>query len=259
MKKRLLLLVLLLPFSQIYSIEKYSTRQNFTTSMVIPCHDAHAKFLPRLLKSIENYSILPDEVVISLSGTKNLSEDFIAQLENHKWQFPLVLLKNESTLTEGQNRNRACRQAKMEIIISHDADDLSHPNRLEIIKYFFETYKVDHLMHGLTTIKISQPEKIWTLPPARNIQFISNTGSIRFGDLGITIGNGPNAFKKVLFKKIQYLETDTGGGCDVVFNNRAIKKASASIILLNKNFYIYNIFASAYSHIRQLECGLSLK
>ena len=41
--------------------------ETLKTSIIIPCHPKHAQYLYELLKFYENQTILPNEVVISLS------------------------------------------------------------------------------------------------------------------------------------------------------------------------------------------------
>jgi glycosyltransferase involved in cell wall biosynthesis len=49
--------------------------------------------------------------------------------------------------TAGANRNRGSAIARGDVLIYQDADDLPHPQRVEIIAGLFEKYRIDHLMH----------------------------------------------------------------------------------------------------------------
>ena len=50
----------------------------------------------------------------------------------------------------GKNRNRAAAATTGAIIIYQDADDLPHPQRVELIKRAFEEHEIDHLIHLYT-------------------------------------------------------------------------------------------------------------
>ena len=52
-------------------------------------------------------------------------------------------------MIDGDNRTLAMHQATGDIFIFSDADDLPHPQRVEVTKYFFENFEVDHIIHGL--------------------------------------------------------------------------------------------------------------
>ena len=58
------------------------------------------------------------------------------------------LLHSTAPCTTGQNRNRGFDAAAGDVLIYQDADDIPHPQRVEIIAGLFETYEIEHLMHG---------------------------------------------------------------------------------------------------------------
>jgi len=99
------------------------------------------------MNALCNQTVLPDEVVISLSEIDKLNPALIKKFENKKYPFPVKLIKHRELLWAGPNRNSACEHAIGDIFICQDADDLPHPQRIEIIKYFFENFDVNHLIH----------------------------------------------------------------------------------------------------------------
>lgn len=123
-------------------------RENMTTSVIIPCIPLHVQYLSSLLESYKNQSIPPDEVVISLSEAQDVHSDRLKQLEEQERPFPVTILRNFEKLSAGSNRNRAFDTSSGDIIICQDADDIPHNRRVEVIKFFFENYYVDHLMHS---------------------------------------------------------------------------------------------------------------
>ncbi len=104
------------------------------TSIIIPCHPRHACHLYDLISLYEEQTVLPDEIVISLSQSNQVSEEIIHNIESTPWAFSVKLLKSDKKLYAGQNRNRACDKAAGDIFICQDADDLPHPQRVEIIQ-----------------------------------------------------------------------------------------------------------------------------
>ena len=143
----LALLFFLWSFPEIFAIEKRLTPLSLTTSVIIPCHQKHAKHLPELVMSFTKQTVLPDEIIISLSDYKKVDPSVLEKIASSDYPFSVTLLQFENALSAGKNRNRACAEAIGDILICHDADDLSHPQRIAIIKYFFENFVVDHLVH----------------------------------------------------------------------------------------------------------------
>ena len=118
-----------------------------TTSVIIPCTSCHFKHLFELLQCYQNQTCLPNEVVISLSETQLLHDGQIDDLEQFPWSFRLQIIRDIEKRSAGENRNIACAHATGDIFLCQDADDIPHPQRVEIIKYIFEKYRVDHLIH----------------------------------------------------------------------------------------------------------------
>ena len=88
-------------------------------SVVIPCHTRHVLYLPDVLKSLDEQTVKPDEII--------------------------VMASNESA---GVNRQRGAVASKGDIIVYQDADDLAHRQRIELIRYaFLMNTDVVHVMH----------------------------------------------------------------------------------------------------------------
>jgi len=122
-------------------------QKDLKVSVIIPCYYGHAKHLYALLRILENQTLLPDEVVISLSESHKVPPIIFDVLQQEKWSFPVVLVTSEEQLYAGQNRNRACEHAMGDVFICQDADDVPHPQRVEIIKYCFKRYDLNFLIH----------------------------------------------------------------------------------------------------------------
>ena len=64
-----------------------------------------------------------------------------------------TVVHSDRPFTAGANRNRASVVATGGVLIYQDADDLPHPQRVEIIAALFENYAIDHLMHYFYHLK----------------------------------------------------------------------------------------------------------
>jgi len=117
------------------------------TSIIIPCYHKHAPFLPNLLDKLAMQTFIPDEVVISLSEVDLVSDDLLMTLKNGIYPYELVLLETQEIKWCGQNRNLACSVATGDILICQDADDIPHPQKIEIIVYFFMNTDAVHILH----------------------------------------------------------------------------------------------------------------
>ncbi len=124
--------------------------KSMTTSVIVPCVARHFFWLSGLLESYQHQTVVPDEIVVSLSEVEKLEPKHIDNLENGLWDFKLKILRNKGVILDGDNRTIAMDNSTGEILIFSDADDLPHPQRVEISKFFLENYEVDHILHGLT-------------------------------------------------------------------------------------------------------------
>jgi len=126
------------------------------TSLVIPCTPNHfANNLFSVLKSYENGTVEPDEVIISLSQSpllKNYKIDpeylkYFSLCSKGEVFKKFKIISHKEKKTHGPNRQAGSVESTGDVIIYGDADDLAHPQRVEIIKYFFKNYDIVHLNH----------------------------------------------------------------------------------------------------------------
>jgi glycosyltransferase involved in cell wall biosynthesis len=110
--------------------------------VAIPCYYGHINNLTNLLDSIENQSVKPNKVVVSSSSTKEL-------FETKKYSFPLEIIITEQHKNAAQNRNiAASRLNDMDYITFMDADDIMHPQRIEILLKVFQDTDCDIVLHN---------------------------------------------------------------------------------------------------------------
>ena len=142
----MLAIAFLVAFSELAGLEERSFSSPMTTSVIIPCHYMHFYLIQDLLTQFERQTAVPDEVVISLARShyEKLDQAAIAAICGRSWAFTLkVVLAEDAVSSPGKNRNRACECSSGDLLICQDADDIPHPQRIEIIKHLFEHYRVD--------------------------------------------------------------------------------------------------------------------
>lgn len=110
--------------------------------VAIPCYNKHIPYLKICLDSIAAQTCLPSEVVVSCSST---TYDEIPQW---KYPFHLQILTFTDVYNPAKNRNIAASQLTTDIITFFDADDIMHPQRIELLKNAFETHWCDIILHG---------------------------------------------------------------------------------------------------------------
>jgi cellulose synthase/poly-beta-1,6-N-acetylglucosamine synthase-like glycosyltransferase len=116
--------------------------------VAIPCYIGHVEPLFQLLDSIQNQSLLPDKVVVSCSSTK-VSEFDIYYEKMKTYSFSLQIITNEEKKNAAQNRNIAAfNLSDVNFISFIDADDIMHPQRIEIILKAFEEHGSDIILHN---------------------------------------------------------------------------------------------------------------
>jgi len=120
----------------------------YNISVLVPCIHKHAIYLHDLLNSYKEQTLLPSEIIISISESDKVDSKIIDEIENDLWPFDLKILKTPEKKYAGENRNAACEVALGELIILQDADDIPNAYRIEIIKYFFDKYQFDILIHA---------------------------------------------------------------------------------------------------------------
>ena len=110
--------------------------------VAIPCFDKHIPYLFLLLDSIEVQTVHPDKVCVSCSSTAILPP-------SKKYSFPLEIILTKDKRNAAQNRNIATSQLRdMDYITFMDADDIMHPQRIEILRNIFKEHQSDMILHN---------------------------------------------------------------------------------------------------------------
>ena len=243
------------------------------TTLVIPATDGNFNYLRCILSHYQDGSVKPDQVIVSLSNAhlvnniQDLEQRFDGVFEDFR------ILKHTQRMVQGPNRDAASMAADNDIIISNDADDIPHPQRVEVIKHCFEKLDILHLNHAYQTreqttfepidleqIKHLTPQQVFDhhfpryegqeytgrRPQAQQYGFPYCYGAwMPWGDEASTMAGAP-AFHRDVFKTLRWrqqeeLAWDYDFCLDVVFNLRK------SIIIDSKLMW-YNLLPT---HIRR--------
>jgi len=246
-----------------------STDQNHTISVIIPCIASHIKYLSELLDSIANQTLIPNEVVISISQITKQNNLDIEMLKQQDWPFKLIIKSTYERKFAGENRNIAIQHSTGDLIICQDADDLAHPQRIEIIHQIFSETQFDLLLHYFSKYR-DKSKDIHHLKNLieeyQNINFtdfnyinltkngindifshFSTTKYIKdnvpfssFLPTGVHLGNC--AFNRKVFDKIKY--TNRRSGQDYYFVRKVISHYN-NIILVNIPLVFYIIIRTS--------------
>lgn len=214
------------------------------TSVIVPCHQKHVCHLPELLEQLSLQTVCPDEVVISASGLVVENELMLNSLEAHAWPFQLKILRSQAYNNAAKNRNNCLKSVSHDLIICQDADDLPHPQRIEIIKYFFEKYGIFHLLHSFIDIKLASDyllkydlDKIPTIKVQNHQElYVRN----------IKVANGPCAFRRSVLRKVKGWNTAFNLSEDNRFNSEVYKNFKNKCMVLPIPIYFVNWHASTY-------------
>ena len=109
---------------------------SYSTTVCIPTNLKNIKYLPELIESINNQTLLPQEIIIVINGTSRSKDDLEEILKDLRKK-----LKDKSNyrfiFSEipglSRARNVGIRECKSEIILFGDDDDVWHPNKIEKI------------------------------------------------------------------------------------------------------------------------------
>jgi hypothetical protein len=241
MKAFICLLLLCINLYSADSIRKRKSTTSYTASIIVPCHHSHAKHLKRLCESYSEQTCLPEEIVISLSGYKKTNQEYIDQVQNTQWPFPVRFVFSEDEKTEGQNRNLAAKSASGDILIGQDADDLPHCQRVEIIKYFFNSHDIVHLIHCMVGVDDH-------FPFYENFAEIQSHHRSHFGEvfqLNLPLAGGPVAIKRSIFPRVKW-EEQYGIGIDTRFNTAVYAKYKKTLIISAKIYKYFWAIDSVY-------------
>lgn len=118
-----------------------------TIGVAVPCYNKHIKYLPALLQSINKNTIKPIKVVVSCSSvTTEIDLVVLKEICAQVYDFKLLILATGESKNAAENRNIATKYIDTDIVSYFDADDIMHPQRLELIQTAFTQYPKTHIV-----------------------------------------------------------------------------------------------------------------
>jgi hypothetical protein len=218
-------------------LKKLPEKSNLTTSIIIPCHSKHAIHLPKLLNYLKNQTVLPNEVVISISESKNVDDAIKLFLKDTDFPFLLKPIYSMNKVSAGGNRNIAASNATGDLIICNDADDFPHCQRVEVIKHYFENYDIDVLIHSYF-IEDMGFDKIFLDIDSYDVYPFNKIPK------NIKVHTGCPALKKNVFSSIKWVDKFISYE-DTIFIKEARRKFK-NVFFINAEIYEYNNQFSSY-------------
>jgi glycosyltransferase involved in cell wall biosynthesis len=206
-------------------------------SVIIPCHPVHATHLYRLLEILEQQTVLPDEVIVSICECRAMPSTVLTRIEQRAWAFPVRLVMAEKQLFPGQNRNYGSMHATGNVFVYQDCDDEPHPQRIEIIKLLFATYDIDLLMHRF--IKLHNQSRM----PVFHYSYVDFLWPSDYESQipGKDIHNGNIAVSKRVFSSFKWPEKRTGEDEDY---NRMLYGHIEKRLIVHTPLLMYRYFLS---------------
>ena len=131
------------------------------SSIVIPCIMDDVPNLDNLLKTIQEQTIQPTEIIVALSSVP--AGYAIGELNKQLQTIvdaPLSVLGTSEKCYAGVNRNRGADASKGDYILFMDADDLMHPQCVEIILRTFIDKDPIAIVHGFVKLQGDLPRAI---------------------------------------------------------------------------------------------------
>ena len=148
---KFIIFTLIIIFVVLYLINRnyiynYNIRSNII-SIGVPCILKHVKHLPTLIQSINNQTLLPYEIIISLSSTDKITGEYIRNKINEISKVHVKVIDTIDEKYAGDNRNICVENCNTELISFIDADDELCPTRTEVLEKVYKEYDYDVLYH----------------------------------------------------------------------------------------------------------------
>lgn len=203
-----------------------------TVGLVICAYKGHIPHLKRLFASIEAQTRKPDMVVVSCSSTEPHDMPYSPDV----YSFPLLIHTHSEKKNAAQNRNYGASLLTTDIISFIDADDIMHPQRIEIIYDSFTKYDIYVFLHSTelySTIPFEEQPQTIAFSPIYTYEFVLNqlyrcpwgSAQLHVDKRGETITCGHISVLRSILTDISFRETaDYHGKEDTIFATDIIQK-----------------------------------
>lgn len=200
--------------------------------IAVSCYVNHLPLLLELFDSIESQTRLPDKVVVSCSSTSEEKE-----LKNiKKYSFEYEIIYTNEYKNAASNRNIAISHLlDMEYVTFIDADDIMHPQRIELLLRVYEETNGDIIFHNFSFENNLTP--IYDLKYTINELFTSQSGCIT-SNYNYNIHHSQCTVRRYILEFVSFNE-------DPMYNRKEDSKFCYDIFQLRNvvNVYIMNVLS----------------
>jgi len=183
--------------------------------VAIPAYIGHIDQLFKLLDSIQIQTNIPNKVVVSCSSTKKSDFELDCYFEKlQRYSFYLEIITTEEKKCAAQNRNIAAfKLSDMDYITFIDADDIMHPQRIEILLKVFQEHDSDIILHNYHNSEIIdgitkkiESHEIIVRPNSLKQSYSGCVTHKYYYGRNDKIQHGHVSIKQTIFNKIQFPE-----------------------------------------------------
>jgi len=174
------------------------------TSLIIPTYNEE-KSIKRLMESVFNQTVLPDEIIIVDSKSKDKTIDIIKSFKSKK----IKIISKKTNISEA--RNLAIKNSKHSYILATDGGCVLDKKWVESMKKAFNNGKVDYVMGNFKPIKSKGLIK-------NAIGLVSLQSEKRLGRDPYLASTRSIGFKKEVWKKTKGFPENLYTGEDTKFN-----------------------------------------
>lgn len=126
-------------------------------SVFIPCTPAHCKYLPGVIAAYLCGTQKPDEIVVVLSGVKDIRYLDLRDVEDRiRCSYSCKFIKVQEPMRPGPVRQMAKGLCTGDVIVYQDADDMPHSQRVEVVGRYFNGKDIVHLNHSYVVLGAPQ-------------------------------------------------------------------------------------------------------
>lgn len=195
-----------------------------TIGVVIPCYKPHIGLLKRMLDSIEAQTKKPDMVIVSCSSSEESDNPY----KQSDYSYPLKIYTHRTKKNIAQNKNFGTRLIQTDIITYIDADDIMHPQRIEIIYNGF--IRNPNLKLLLTSFRLNPTDLTFPIYDTSKIKYeIDPFYVCQWGAVNLIHNNerhknnSHSSIRNEVLCEQEYIENEEGYGReDTLFNARFI-------------------------------------
>lgn len=208
-----------------------------TIGIAIPTYIGHIELLDRLLDSIEESTILPTQVSISMSET--------IWLPMRNYPFDIIITHSDIKQNVARNSNIALSKLSTDILSVIGGDDMTHPQRNEFILSAFENEDTDVVVHNF--LQSSEVDWLFLRNRYNRMELYVNYIDTLFPNIPyptsaikhLDFANGFVSFRRKIFDQFKYDESPEMEYKEDSFYNRKLVESGIKISYIKQKLVLY--------------------